>query len=416
MGATLESAIATFHAYVSPETEAYCTEAFGESFTQNPYNLFARMREAPIVRSERFGGFWIFTTYEDVHYVYKNPELFSSYPNPIPADWGSVRPMIPVESDPPEHTHYRQVLAPLFGPREMEVNEPRIREVCHGLIDRFADAGRCEFVGEFARLLPATVFVEMMGWPSQDAPTLLEWSDHLMNPQGTEEEIAAIRAETGLNVYNYFAELIDDRHANPGQDILSKLVTARYDGRRPLTQFELLDILFILLTAGLDTTKSVLGTGMLALATRPDMQRMLKEDPSRIPNAVEEILRFESPTLAGRRVTRDFEYKGIQFREGDRVMISTGAADRDPGAFDDPDMFDIARFPNRHLAFGAGPHRCLGSHLARLELRVALEVIHERMSPFMLDPDDPAEPLFAWMRGVERLPLIFGPAAEELAR
>jgi cytochrome P450 len=409
MSANLEDAIRTFYVNPSAEMAEFHRVRGREGFVENPYFLYAAMRAAPIVRSERFGGFWIFTTHRDVQYVYKHPELFSSFPNPIPAEaMGSVRPLIPVESDPPQHTAYRQLLAPMFAPREISRHESAIRAACNRLIDAFIDDGHCEFIESFARRLPPIVFTAMMGWPAEDAPLFLHWTDDIMNPTGTEEEIAAKRAAAGQAVYEYFGALIDERRTRPGDDILGRLLEARYEGSRPLTRFELLDTLFILMTAGLDTTKSVIGNAVAYLARHPEQQNRLAADPDRIPVAIEELIRWDSPVVAGRRVTRDFRYRGVQLRAEDRVMIITGAADRDPGVFERADDVDLGRFPNHHLGFGTGAHRCLGSHLARLELRIAFEVVHQRLVPYRIDPGGTVEHQVGWMRGVSRLPLRFG--------
>ena len=316
--------------------------------------------------------------------------------------------MIPLEIDPPEHVKYRQILAPMFGTARTNKLEDYIRSVATELIDSFIERGSCEFVSEFAQPLPTKMFLALMGWPAEDSEMFFDWADMIIRGvPGDEEASQKGRAEAGLALYTYFGKMIAVRAEKRGDDIVSMLLDASYGGERSLTQFEILDIIFLLLIAGLDTTKSVLANGILYLAENPKDRQRLVEDPSLIPSAIEELLRWESPIVPGRRVTRDVVMRGVQFREGDRVMLLTGSTGRDEQEFPNAGEFDMTRHPNRHLAFGAGVHRCVGSNLARLELRVAFEEIHRRMPDYLIAQGHRPKRHLGGVRGVDELQLEF---------
>jgi hypothetical protein len=319
--------------------------------------------------------------------------------------------MIPLEIDPPDHAKYRRILAPLFAPSRVDALEPELRALVTQLIDGFIERGSCEFVSQLAEPLPTKMFMALMGWPVEDADMFLQWADDIIRGvPGDEEASQKLREASGTALYTYFAEVIDARTEERSDDIISTLLDASYGGERELSQFEILDVVFLLLIAGLDTTKSALSNGISYLAERPEERQRLVDDPSLIPSAVEELLRWESPIAPGRRVTRDVEMGGVQFREGDRVMLLTGSAGRDEGEFPNAGSVDLRRSPNRHLAFGAGAHRCLGSHLARLEMRVVFEEVHRRMPDYRVAEGKGVQRHLGHVRGVDALPLEFTPA------
>lgn len=368
----------------------------------------------PIVYSPHHGGHWIVTRYADIFRILRDAETFSSYPNNL-VDAGQGK-FIPVEIDPPEHTQYRQALQPLFGPARMKELEPRIREIINQLIDGFADSGRCEFVAEFAHALPTRVFLSLMGWSLDDAEQFTEWTDIALQgiPGAGEEESARARAEAATNVFEYFGAFVD--RVRSGQED-SESVTAqiidtpiRMDGvERHLTDEELRRMFFLLLIAGLHTVQGSLGWAMVHLANNPVQRQALIDDSSLVPDAVEEILRIEAAVSMGRRATRDVEIAGVNIKADDQLLLLLCAANRDEAEFDNPDAFVIDRGPNRHLSFGAGPHRCLGSHLARLELTLAMEEIHRRIPDYALVDSDPPLMHGTSVRGCVRLPLTFTP-------
>ena len=383
-----------------------------DDLTPKVYERYAELRRTcPVAWSDRHGGHWVVTRYADIHEVNRCPEIFSNNPVAIPPNLGQDQPLIPLEIDPPEHTSYRHILTPLFSPVRMNALEPKIRTLVNDLIDGFAARGECELIEEFARPLPTAVFLNLMGWPLEDAPQLVKWTYDIIEgkPGGTDEESNEIRTAAGLEVYTYFAELLDNAYENPGDDIISQLTRARFDGERELSQFEILNIVFIVMLGGLHTVTGTLGNSIIYLAEHPAQRDRLAADPALIPSAVEELLRWESIVAPARRVTAPVEVGGVQMEPGDRVLLALGSAGRDSEEFPAADEVILDRDPNRHLAFGSGPHRCLGSHLARVELKVALEELHRRLPDYQLAPEDPPVLKLHQVKGVDRLKLRFTP-------
>ncbi|MCD2111603.1 cytochrome P450 [Rhodococcus rhodochrous] len=370
--------------------------------------------KGPVVYSTAYGGHWIVTRYKEVHEVLRDPETFSSYPNNL-VNAGDGK-FLPLELDPPEHTAYRVALQPLFSPNRMKALTERIRSVVNELIDGFAWKGEAEFVSEFAHELPTRVFLALMDWPLEDAPMFTEATDIALmgKPGASEEESANARAEAAQQMFGYFHKIIGERRANPGDDVTSTLIHTEIelpDGKRLLTDEELARMFFLLLIAGLHTVQGSLAWAIIHLVNRPDQRTALIEDEGLLPSAVEEILRIEAAVIMGRRATRDVELGGVRIKEGDQIIVMLCSANRDSEEFDDPNSLDLARTPNRHLSFGAGPHRCLGSHLARLELSIALEELHRRIPDYELVESDPPILHATQVRGCIRLPIRFTPTS-----
>jgi cytochrome P450 len=363
--------------------------------------------KCPVAHSDKHGGFWTLSDYDTVHYALQHYELFATAPSVnIPAGLGQRRPMLPMEVDPPVQSRYRALLLPVFSPGRMKSIEGRVRAVADSLIDGFIDDGECEFVADFAEKLPTTIFTEMMGLPLDQAPRFHNWKNILLHghhddPDGT------IRARAGQELNEYLTDLLADRKQNPGEDIISTLHGAEVDGDK-LTDEEILDITYLLFLAGLDTVASSLGLHFLHFSQRPDLQDQLAQDLAIVPLAVEEMLRVESLILAGRTATQDVEIGGQLIRKGDRVLINTVAASRDPAMFDDPDEIRFDRGRSRHVAFGVGPHRCAGSHLARIELTVAYEHWHRRIPNYRLKEGTTVVRHASSVAGIQALPLIWG--------
>jgi cytochrome P450 len=379
-------------------------------FQQRVAELAAK---GPVVYSSAYGGHWVVTGYKEVHQVLTDPKTFSSYPNNLvtPADFGKF---IPLELDPPDHTAYRQVLQPLFSPQRMKKLSDDIRTVVNGLIDEFAPRGEAEFISEFAHELPARIFLALMDWPLEDAPLFTEATDVVLfgKPGGTQEESDQARISAGLTVAGYFQKVIEDRRSNPREDATSKLINTEValpDGTRLLEDQELILMFYLLLMGGLHTVQGSLAWAIMHLVDNPSQRESIITDPAVIPAAVEEILRIEAAVAAGRRATRDVELGGVSIAEGDQLLLMLCSANRDPDAFPHPTDFDINRSPNRHLSFGAGVHRCLGSHLGRVELTIALEELHRRIPDYELVESDP--PIFhsTQVRGCLRMPITFTP-------
>jgi cytochrome P450 len=332
------------------------------------------------------GGTVMLNTRALVDEALKDPGVFSSQDL---VEQGNTLPLIPLNIDPPDHVKYRRLLDPLFAPRRVDALEADIAERVHHFVDAFADRGSCDFTAEFAELFPASVFLGMMGLPWEELDTLIELRDGLLRP-GTRDmepaERSAIQRATAQRVYAYFDAILDARAAAPSDDILSLFVTTESDGES-LTRDDVLAICFVLLTAGLDTVTDSLTCFFAFLAQHPEHRRRIVDDPDVIPGAVEELLRWETPVPAVVRWAREESVLGgATVEAGHHVLVNLSAANLDPAEFTDPLDVQFDRLVNRHVAFGGGVHRCLGSHLARRELRVALREWHQRIPEYTLAP------------------------------
>jgi cytochrome P450 len=348
---------------------------------------------------------WIMTRYDDVHEALRDYELFSSECVQATDEVGDHR-WIPEELDPPEHGKYRQLLTTWFAPGSVSAMEPRIRELCIELIEAFEAEGNCDFYEEFARLFPTTIFMELMGLPIERSEILLEWAHKLMHTPVDEDPEGAIRGQAVMDIMGMLGGLLAERRADPREDLISALLAAEIDGE-PMSEEDLLQMSFLLYMGGLDTVAGELGAFFHHLATHPEDRQRIVDDPALIPNAAEELLRAYSIVSTGRVVTRDVDFHGCPMKAGDRVLLPTPSADRDPEAFENATAVDLDRTRNRHMAFGAGPHRCVGSNLARLELTVALEEWHRRIPDYRLDTDQPLRFHSGGVAGFEKLPLVW---------
>src|SRR5688572_28951351 len=371
-----------------------------------PQPHYAELRSKCPVGRMFFTNSPIVSRFEDVDKALHDAELFSSA---IDLGLGNVRPMIPQQLDPPDQTRYRKILDPLFSRRKMEALVPAIRSHAKALIDEFAEQGECEFDSAFAIPLPCTAFLSLFGLPLSDLPTFLEIKDGIIRPQKFTTELAKaaeIRVTTGQRMYAYFEDEMARRKGNPGDDLLGHLLVAEIDGKR-LAHNEILDICFLMLIAGLDTVTSTLGCNIAYLAQNPDQRRRLVENPALIPAAVEELLRWETPvTAVPRRATRDTTIQGFEIKAGEIVTFLIASANTDDAHFQDAQTVDFNRERNIHMAFGAGRHRCLGSHLARMELQVAMEEWHKRIPEYAIKTGE--MPTYsAGIREVTYLPLVW---------
>ncbi len=325
-------------------------------------------------------------------HILRHHELFSSR---VDMNLGNVRPLIPLNVDPPVHSKYRKLLDPLFAPKRMDEQEDDITRRANALIDGFVDRGECNFTEEFAEPFPSSVFLGLMGLPEDELHMFLRLRDGILHPEKHDPNAmfdadarTAVMRRTGREIYDYFGALVDDRRNRPTDDVVSRFLAAEIDGDR-LTRDDILDICFLFLIAGLDTVSDSLTCMYAFLATHPEHRRQIVANPSCIPNAVEELLRWESPVPSGvpRVATCDTELpNGKAVKAGTAVMVMYGAANVDPSEC--PDSFDVRfdREVNRHIAFGGGVHRCLGSHLARRELRITLREWHRRIPDYWLEP------------------------------
>ena len=361
---------------------------------------------------------WVLARYDDIHTALQDARTFSSAiitpgyrtaaGEPEPEMFAGLK-LIPEQLDPPEHTKYRQLLNPLLTPQKVKVLAPELRARCVELIDGFAREGEVEFVEQFARRFPTTIFMGLMGLPVEEADTFLAWVADLMHggsADGDAEENRNRAAAAAMAIFGYLSELIAARRTEPTDDWVSYLLTCSIDDR-PLTQEELMQISFLLYMAGLDTVAGALGYAFRHLAENPTDRRQIIERPDVVPSAVEEFLRAYAIVTTCRVVTREVELGGCPMKPGDRVVLPMAAANRDPDEFPGAADVDLRREANRHLGFGAGPHRCLGSHLARAELAIALEEWHRRIPDYRVAPGAVLRQHVGGVAGLDGLPLVW---------
>jgi cytochrome P450 len=377
-------------------------------FSRAPQDTYAAIRTAsPALKVDGVGV--LVSSRELVDQVLRDPATYSSAF--ATGHLKNNRPLIPLEIDPPDQRKFRKLLDPLFAPRRMQALEPAMRSLVNDLIDAFADNDVIDFVAQFSIPFPSQVFLTMLGLPLDDLSQLLALKDGIIRPHivvGEElgnQSVEAHQAATARSIYDYFSGVLDERATSRRDDLVSYFLDADVDGER-LSRTDILDICFLLLVAGLDTVSASLDCLFVHLAEHPQRRRELADDPSLIPAAVEELLRWETPVMLVPRVaTCPVQLAGTDLDAGDRVMVMLGAANLDPTDVNDPTEVRWDRDDNRHLAFGGGVHRCLGSHLARTELRVALEVWHQRIPNYRIEPGATLE--FAnGVRALDRFPMI----------
>jgi len=391
----------------------YVDEA-SEAFWADPHPFLAEVRERhPLARTPI--ALYDVLRYDDVQRLLKDPRLTQVGLELITGqgivsgplyDWWQL---IMFNNDPPIHTRLRSLVGRAFTPRRVRDFRPRIREVAEELLERCvrANGGEFDFVDDFAHLLPSTVLCEMLGIPAEDHARFAHWTALIgqsFSPALQPAQIGAIEdALRGLNAY--VGELIDERHRQPGDDLLTALVQAEDDGDR-LNHDELVAMVINLLFAGHDTTKTGLSIALMVLGNHPDALDQIRADPERIPGAIEETLRYEPLIgLTTRRASEQIEIAGVPIPKGSVLVLSVMAANRDPRRFSHPDRFDVGRPDNHHLTFGYGAHHCIGASLARAELQESLAVLLERAKGIeLLDPHPPWVP-FASSRRFEHLPI-----------
>jgi cytochrome P450 len=359
----------------------------------------------------RHGNALDLTRYEDVLAVTRRRDVHSIDPDAavlVATALGAGRPLIPLMLDGEQHTNYRKLLDPLFAPKHVARLEPVIRNLAETLIDAFAAAGEVDFYPAFCEPLPSQIFLSQLGLPLADLPFLLWVKDGVIRPVDDEH-----RTTAGPKLIAYLEAELDRREAagETRDDLIDEFLAAEVDGQR-LTRDDVVDITFLLVLAGLDTVTSSLSCMVDWLARHPAHRDRLVADPSLLPSAIEELMRVHTPVVAGsRHATADFEIAGVAVKAGDELRVVWAAANVDPEVFPEPATVDFERPNNRHIAFASGFHRCLGSHLARLELRVAMETLHRRIPDYRLDPDrPPGYRNTAPVRCVDPLPLLFTPA------
>jgi cytochrome P450 len=382
---------------------------------QDPVGAFDELRSvARIPYSEEFDGYWVLTRFEDMEWVARHPEIFSSREPLIPYRRSLPAPdkAIPLELDGDEHTAWRRTLADSFSPGTVNHFTPAIRDLAIGLVEKASIADQYDFVPEFAVKLPAGVFLVNFGVDPSSLDQLLEFKDWFVRvglaSAGSDEEIR----EAARPLLDFFQGEVDKRRRDGTDghaDVISQLLNGSYEGRA-LTDREIVNASFITMMASLDTTTSALNLAWLTLAQRPDLRDYVVTHPDQINRVAEELIRYEPVLTTARIVTKEVELGGVTMRPGDKILVSWGMAGRDPDTYERADECWFDRPPHRTLAFGVGPHRCLGMHLARRIMVIALEEWHSRIPEYTLDPNRQAITYYSPVRGVMSLPLLIGSA------
>ena len=359
----------------------------------------------PVTRDAH--GTYLITESAGVAFALRHPDLFSS--KRAFDSLGSPIPLVPAATDPPEHTRYRHVLRPYFSVRGISRWLPLVRSLTNKLIDGFIESGECDVVADLTIPLPSEVFLTLYGLPLGDRDRLINWKDAVLRAVGigggaAKDESIMLAAE----LYEYLAGHIAAKRAGGGEDVLGQLASDSSPDR--LTDEELLGLSFLFVLAGLDTVTSALSTSFAVLAARPALREQIVADPGIIPSAVEELLRVDGPVVTLPRVaTRDVQIAGHTIPADSMVGISVATANRDPAEHANPNAVDFER-KQKHYAFGGGPHACLGSHLARLEMRVVMEEWHRRIPYYRLGPGGSDRVEWpAGLIGIDNLPLVFPP-------
>jgi cytochrome P450 len=386
-------------------------DMFDESIVDTVHERLAEIQQrTPLAYCPHHGGYWFVTRYDDVYEVLKNDDIYSAAETGL--GLGVELPRLPpLHFDAPEHTAYRTMMNPVFSPARMFAVESDIRAMTTKLLDAFVEDGTCEFISQFAHPLATTVFLSLMGWPLEDLDLMAGWTHGMMvTGEVSTEELLARRASINAEVQAYFEDMVEQRRGGADEDdITGFLMRALYDGERPLSDDELIRMMRLLMAGGLHTVRGIMGFGMISLSENPVERQRLIDDPSLIPTAVEELLRLGVGSAPARLVIKPVTLHGVEVQPGDHVVSFISAANRDPEVFDDPHTLRIDREHNRHLTFASGRHRCIGSNLARTELRVAFEELLARMPDFRVDPERPPLLHHGPIRGLQELHLTFTP-------
>ena len=371
----------------------------------DPEEFHRDMRaKCPVQHSENYGGFWALTRYEEVEAATRDTARFSSLPTITLPSVGAPRPFIPMESDPPEHAKYRSLLNVVFSARRIAELEGEVRKHAVQLIEGFASAGEADLARDLAFPLTSRVITWLLGIPDEDVSRFSAWSLGLVSV-ATPEEGMALQME----IRDYYVQLIAARRDNPTKDLASHLLASTIDDR-PVTEEEALDIYLSLTGAGGETTAAAANHIFTLIDRHPELRSQLQAERELLPSAIEEFLRYVTPVPGfGRTTTCEVEVAGTVIPEGERVWMSWLSANHDETAFDEPAQIVLDRKPNRHLAFGSGVHRCPGAPLARLELRIMLEEILDRIPDYRVTDPTAVRISEGQTRVIRSLPIVFTP-------
>jgi hypothetical protein len=397
-------------------------DIFSKTYIKDPFPVWDELRGAcPVAHTDRWGGSWMPTRYDDLFNIARDIQHFSSrnvlvadimpppdaeYANDIDpeavAQYNVGAP--PITSDPPVHTWARKLLLPPFSATQVARWEVETRELCGALIDGFIANGRADGAADYAQQIPPRVIASMLGIPKEMSGTFTEWVRGFLELGLTDPEL---RNQSALSIFSYMNERIQERKENLREDdLLSYLLTATVDGE-PVPEPHVLGTCFLLMVAGIDTTWSSIGSAIWHLAQHPEDRARLIAEPELISSAVEELLRAYSPVTMARYVAEDVEYNGCPMKEGDKVLMNFPAANRDPEVFENPDEVILDREKNPHIAFGVGIHRCAGSNLARMEMKVAIEELLKRIPDFRLEDPENVTWAGGQVRGPRIMPIVW---------
>jgi cytochrome P450 len=400
----------------------WCTDydIFAAEYVKNPFPLWDELRDkCPVAHSERWGGSWMPTRYEDLFNIARDIQHFSSRdvlvapqgPPPeegpdedvpeVLRDYNAGAP--PITSDPPIHTWARRLLLPPFSVTAIAKWEPETRELCASLVESFVGNGRADGAADYAQQIPPRVIASMLGIPKDEAGMFTDWVRNFLELGLTNTDL---QSEAARNIFGYLWERIQEHKDNPKDDLITYLLTADVNGE-PVPEPHVLGTCFLLLVAGIDTTWSSIGSALWHLAQHPEDRKRLAEKPELITTAVEELLRAYSPVTMARVVASDVEYAGCKMAEGDKVLMNFPAGNRDPRVFENPDDVMLDRAHNPHIAFGVGIHRCAGSNLARMEMRVAIQEWLARIPDFRLEDPDAVTWAGGQVRGPRSMMLVW---------
>jgi len=391
-------------------SETLVYNPFSYEMHEDPYPTYERLREEAPVYHNAEAGFWVLSRFDDVLAAYRDWEQWTSTEGVALEEVGTTSAPSMIGMDPPDQTRLRKLVVRAFTPQRVGALEPRVRALTNRFLDDVVEHGECDLIARFAALLPSDVISTLLGAPPEDHQSLRIWTATLMHREDGVSTPPPAADEAARNLLGRFSELIEEKRRRPGDDLISGLLDAELEGRK-LTDKEILGFCFLLISGGNETTEKLIANTVHQLARHPEQRAQVIADPSCIPDAVEESLRFRSPTqYMVRAATRDVSLHGRTIREGDKVVLLIGAGNHDPRRFEAPERFDISRRIERHLAFGFGVHFCLGARLARLEARVAMEEIHRRIPDYEVDESGVTVVHAGNVAGLATLPVRFSPS------
>jgi cytochrome P450 len=391
-------------------------DLFEEGYMSDPAPVWEDLQKrCPIAHTTRMGGAWMATKYDDLRdMVRAAPTLSSRSVAVVPPDpelreeliaevkeYGSENP--PITMDPPGHLPYKRLILPFFTPDATESHRAFTEQLCHDLIDRFIAEGSADVARQYSQQIPPRVIARVIGIDMSRADDFTEWTQGVLEFGQTQPEL---RRHYRRVIREFFAEMVAERRANPGDDLISQLIAAEIEGE-PLSDYTVIGICNLLLVAGIDTTWSSIGAALWHLAGNADDRRRLANEPELFPTAIEEFLRFYAPVMMARKVTDEISFGDVTMHHGDKLILNFPAGNRDPDVFERPDELVMDRERNRHVAFGIGHHRCAGSNLARMEMDVALRVFMQRLPEFELSDPDAVTWSAGQVRGPRTIPIRF---------